>query len=333
MDDKRGLKIPFSAWYKTDNYDVNPNVQKLEQYLGDDAIVADSYQTCVQMVCEVLGSRQYAIPVILPVTASAQTLAGVYWAGATPVILDVDETLHVKQDALQEALDGLGGAVVVIERVGCYDVPPALLEAAKGVPTIVCTRWPPHGRATEDELNLCGSFNVFDMTEVAGSGGVIYHKYDKQKQQLYTLRDSVLGHNAGMSDELAYDAYKKLNASSQARKYTYRRIVRSFTEELQKYEQTAIIPWSPAKLAGPLFFTVPDVLYMQAHLKHNGYPSRPAVLPLHRINAVAQKFPDSDKIRYPNADKLFNRIIALPTHAGVEPYVKTITEKMIEATK
>lgn len=330
MIEQRGQKIPFSAWYKTDNFDINPYVQKLEKYL-DDAIVTNSYQICVQMVCEVLGARQYAIPVILPVTASIQTLAGVYWSGATPVLLDVDETLNVQQGPLQEALEGLGGAVVVIERVGGYDVPPALLEATKGVPTIVCTRYPPH--LSKYELGLHGSFNIFDLKDVAGSGGVIYHEYDKQRMQLRNLREGALGHDAQMSEKLAYSIYTKLNASSKGRERTHNRIARRFEEELQKYGQTAIMPWKPAKLAGTLFFTVPDVLYMQQHLGSKGYPSRPAIIPLHRIQAVARRFPASNEVKYPNADKLFNKILALPSHSGMEPYVEKIVKEMIEATK
>jgi len=292
--DEPVLLPPMTSWSGKEDLESFKHLRRLENLFGGDhAIVVNTKQIAVQMCMEVMGSRVHVIPVAMPVTTSMETFAGVLYSGAVPVLLDVDtSTQQVRLDLLQDLLEEGEGAVVLLDRAGGYPVPANVLEAVQDVPTIAVTRCMP--TTALDQLNLDATFNIFDLSEVTGSGAVIFHKFEMQQQELRVLRGGPLGHKAWLTEDLCRVAYNRLYLDHHIRERVYNNARSEFEQELHSLGSSDILLWSNSRLVGPLYFQVPDAGKMMQHLAKNGVVSRRTFYPLNTIPEVAGRMPNKD---------------------------------------
>jgi dTDP-4-amino-4,6-dideoxygalactose transaminase len=322
------------SWDGTENLESFEKLKALEEFFGGShAIVVNTKQTAVQLCLEVLGTRAHMISVVLPVTTSIETFTGVLYSGAAPIVFDVDTaTQQVKLEDLQELLSDGEGAIVLLDRAAGYPVAPAVLEAVQDVPTIAVVRCPPHSKP--DRLSLETTFTIYDLSEVIGTGAVIFHKYRVQQQELRMLRGGPLGHKAWLTEELCQKALTRLldNQTDRSTETVYQHVHSQFGQELKDRECSVILPWEASDLSGPIYFQVPNAAIMEAHLQSYGIPCRRTFYPLHKVPEVARRMPNKEGADYSGAEMLHKHTIMLPTHWGISGRVPFIIEKMMEVT-
>ncbi len=286
-------------------------VEELEALLGgESAISVSSTQLAIQMCLEVLGSRTHMIPCILPVNAPLDTMAAVLRAGAQPILLDINGgTLQMDAEQLQEALTEVEASVVLLTRPGGQPVSEELLELVQDQPTIIDTRLPPRPEF-DTEIDLCGTFNVFDLTQVCGSGAVIKHKFAKQQKLLRKIRSGVMGHSAQLPALLAVRACKVIR-NADKRLAWYRSDVERLRSELNRYADRGIIPW-PASPSGrtPLLVFVPNARRAITQLRSHNIEAALGSYPLHDLTELRQRYKEEPS--YPVAEQVMNQVIALP---------------------
>ena len=286
----------------------------VEHMLGgpthDTAVAVSTVQLAIQMCLEVLGSRTHMIPCILPVNASPDTLSAVMRAGAQPVLLDINGgTLQMCEKRLKEALDELESAAVILTRPGGHPVSPALLDLVQDVPTIVDTRLLPHTQLDDNPDDLCGTFNVFDLTQVCGAGAVIRHKYKQQLLMLRTMRSGVMGHSGELPGILA--ALAKIELSDTTRNKNYLDTVEKLRELLWGQVERGIIPWlaSPGGPT-PLLVFVPNAKRAITQLRSHQIEASQGSYPLHLLDEVRGRFKETPE--YPVAEQVSNHVLAVP---------------------
>ena len=293
----------------------------LEKVLGgESAITASTVQMAIQMCLEVMGTTTHLIPCILSVTSPPDTLAAVMRAGGQPILLDIHGgTLQMDAELLKEALDELKAAVVILQRPGGLPIGPEILELVQDVPTIIDTRLPPSDYPHPDH-DLCGTFNVFDLSSWVGSGAVIRHKYAAQQKLLRMVRSGVLGLGGSLPDVLAGEAIKRLivdaDCETAADDYYmgYKHAVEQLHTHLTPYASRGIIPWvaSPTGPAPLMVFVPNNAARVVTQLRSDGIEAS-QILPLHLLDEVKNRW--EKEPRYPVAEKIMKQVIAIPTEA------------------
>lgn len=304
--------IPFDSW--DGNTDLASTVEqtKLEQHIGTGTVVFGSYQTAVSAVLEVLGSRSHLIPVVLPITASPDVIGGVLRAGADPLLLDIrPQTLQIDPEALREVLTELEAAVVVLNRPAGQPVDPELLSLTAELPTILDSRLPPH-EAIGPECT--GTFSLFDLGPVVGSGAAVVHKFNQQVHELKMVRNGILGLACNLNDVIAAVARKRLlsDPALTKRRETQATVAASYIALLrEKY----VFPWDTSPEWPYFVVRVENADRAIAHLHSAGISAMKPVFPLHMLSDVNRRW--VEKPSYPVAEGLWKKLIALPTHLGI----------------
>jgi len=304
--------IPFDTWDGRNDFAGTVEQAKLEQHFGPSAVAFNSYQNAISAILEVLGSRSHMIPVILPITASPDTISAVLRGGGDPLLLDIrPQTLQIDPVVLGEVLTEVKAAVVILGRPGGQDVDPELLALTTELPTILDSRLPPH----EDiESNLCCTFNVFDLAPLVGTGALVFHKFSQQVRELKMVRAGVLGLAANLNDALAAYAMKRLSTDpSLGVRRGQQTIVANRYIELLKENYALPFISSPE---WPYFIVrVDNADRVVAHLHSHEISVMKPVYPLHMLSDINRRW--VEKPSYPVAEGLAKKLVALPTHVGI----------------
>ena len=293
------------------NLQSGESARELEELLGgDSAITVSTTQLAIQICLELLGARTHMIPCILPVNAPPDVLAAVMRAGAQPILMDINGgTLQMDTEKLQIALEELESAAVILTRPGGLPVSEELLELVQDCPTIVDTRLMPK-QDLDVEIDLCGTFNVFDLTQACGTGAVIKHKYKKQQKMLRTMRNGVMGHSGSLPVLLARKVLDYLKVVDNLREY-YVTGVETLRSELSRYASRGIIPWQASPTGPtPLLVFVPNAKRVVRQLRSHDIEAVQASFPLHLLDEVRQRFQNTPE--YPVAEAVVQQVIAIP---------------------
>lgn len=202
--------------YKEDWFSYE-HLQALENYVGEEfACAFSTIQAAIQGCLELLGTRSAIVPVIMPVTAPPDTLAGVLRSGGHPLLLDVDkETLQIDASQLSDAIRILNEEknipIVLFTRPLGAPVSQQLLDIAADYASVLDARMLPHPGLTDKDLTC--TFNVYDLTSVCGSGALVLHRFERQMEQLKQVRSGPMGLSANLpelSAKLALEELKSL---------------------------------------------------------------------------------------------------------------------------
>lgn len=324
MDQKR---IPLMT-VTGDDWDSHEHLHKLERYIAKNHTVAcNSVQTAIQICCEILGTRTEIIPVIMPVTAPPDTLAAVLRSGAHPLLLDIDETtLQMRADQLEIALEEAKTAIVLLNRPGGAPVDERLQELIADQPSICDARLVSNPSLGVEDLPCV--FNVFDLSPLVGSGGVIVHKFTKQVDQLKIVRSGIMGHSGALSEPQAKLALEYLKDRWNHWVEVHQRRCERLVGGLEAHAGCGILPYEPGKWPSPLYLKVPNAKRAVAHLQSYGIEAALGVFPLHRLEEVRIRYREAPE--YPYAEKLEQEIICLPTHVGMGGLEVHVTEWLSE---
>lgn len=250
--------------------------ERLDRHFGGVTFV--TYQTALIATLEVLGSRDDGLlPVVMPVTASPDTLTAVLRSGANPILLDIrPATLQMDPALLGPVLDDLGAAVVILTRPWGSPVDPALLSMTSTLPTVIDSRMAPY--AVE-----YGTFNLMSLESFVGAGALVRHAYTEQIQALKNLRSGPMGLSANVPSLMAETILARVK--------------------------------TPQPQTGFEFRLVPNAKRAVAHLRSAKIPVMLAVEPLHWLVALRDRWVEVPS--YPAAEDLAKKLIALPTSAGI----------------
>lgn len=305
--------IPFNSWDGKTDPSSTEQVVELERFFGPAAIAFNTYQNAVAAIMEVLGSRTNAVPVVLPITAPPDTVAGVLRGGGNPVLLDIDpQTLQINPDMLREVLDEIKAAVVILNRPAGIGIDPRLVEMTKELPTVLDTKDIP---ATIDESF---TFSLYDFQAMAGSGALLIHKYKEQVAELKRIRSGLLGLQADLNPKLAKFILAECKSeASGTRQYTVREYSKLLGDRAFVTEGSN---W-------PYFIArVENADRAVAHLHSHGIEIMKPVVPLHLFSEMNRRWTEAPS--YPVAEELHTKLIALPVHCGI--VVKDVVEKLLE---
>lgn len=284
----------------------------LEAYIAKGhTCVTNGVQTAVQACLELLGTRTSIVPVILPITASPDTLAGVLRAGAHPMLLDIDEkTLQMDPAQLRDALQLMEEQeqvpIVLFNRPFGSPVSSDLMVQVDDLCTICDSRLIPHPDLVEEDLPAV--FNIFDLTPICGNGAAIVHVFHAQVKQLKAVRSASMGLDAALSETQAKNALANLK-SFPLDVSLYKKVVCSYLE--QSPDSLLHSKW-PA----PLWIRVPNARRVVAHLASYDIEAVVGILPLHHLEEIKGRYQVDPE--YPVADKLQNSFVCVPTHQAVQ---------------
>lgn len=294
-----GTTLHDQAWHSQEH------LLALESFLGKEYTCATAnVQSAVQACLELLGTRSVVVPVILPVTAPPDTLAGVLRAGAHPLLLDIDEdNLQIDADQLKEAIETLvaeeNTPIVLFNRPFGNPIEDELLELVQELPTIMDSRLLPSSYL--DIHDLACVFNIFDLTTVCGAGAVIIHKFPAQIQQLKQVRSGPMGLSAALPELLAEEALKKLEDFA-VRANEYDKALEVFDNQYP----VCGFGYNP----GLVWLEVPDAVQLGSELIKEGVETALGVVPLYILEEVKSRF--SEDPSYPVVSSLINNYLCVP---------------------
>lgn len=321
--------IPFESWDGKNDFSGTVEQSRLEQYFGSAAVVFGTYQAAISAILECLGTRSHLVPVILPVTASPDTLAGVLRAGGDPLLLDIrPQTLQMDPEYLRLVLAEVKAAVVVLTRPAGQPVDPALLEACGDNPTILDSRLPPGGEIRDIDKDSVCSFSVFDFAPIVGTGALVIHKFDQQLRELKIIRNGVLGLSGNMNDALAAYALKRLKEDPGLYTRSARQAQVAGTY-LYLLKESHVLPFESSPEWPYFIVRVENADKVIAHLHREVQAVKP-VFPLHMFSDVNRRW--LEKPSYPVAEGLFQKLVAIPTHLGILGKESMIVSRLSEVS-
>lgn len=291
----------------------------VEHRLGPASVVFGTHTDAHQSICEILGSRVKPFPVVLPVTCGTQTIAGVLRSGAQPVLLDVDqESLQINPVILKQILEELGSAVVVLTAPLGIPTDPSLLDVCKDYPTVLDSYEDPFSKEPT------ATFNVFSFFESNGSGSVVFHKYRDQLRDLRLVRSGMLGLDANMPEIVAKQLLSLLTEDPELQKY---RAARQETRNIYREVLQERLPFLE-QCSQYFVVRVKNASRCVAHLHDSGFAAKHAVYPVHRHEFMKKRW--AEEPEYPNADQLYETLVALPVHPGIRGFEKQIVDTLLE---
>lgn len=298
------LNIPFDVW---DEDDVDLQAGATPDSYFPNGVVFNSYQLAIQSTLELLGTRISPIPVIMPVTASPDTVAAVLRSGAAPVLLDVDYlTLQMNATQLQDALQELESAIVLLTMPGGQAVNEGLITLVEDLPTVVDTRLVPDPK----DLKQLGSFTVYDLGPMCGAGGVVVHKFLPQLAELKVVRSGSMGHSGKLSWPQTHYIEQRVDQVA-SRKQDQALNAFLYTDALRASNKSGMIVFKHS-LDWPYYLVrVPNAAHVVAHLQEQGIRAVFGCYPLHLVDELKPRWTEAPE--YPVAEKLKDEIVALPT--------------------
>lgn len=316
-------RIPFDSWDGKNDLSRTAEQDILEKHFGQTATAFGTYQAAISACLEVLGSRTHMIPVVMPITASPDTIAAALRAGGSPILLDIrPNTLQMDPAGLEVVLEEVKAAVVILTRPAGQDIDPDLVELTEGIPTILDSRLPP---GQLQNACIC-SFNVFDLSPLVGSGALVIHKFNDQVRELKQVRNGLLGLAGSLSSPLAALALKLLKADPElkTRREIQLKVVNKYIDLVKEkyafpFDQSAEWPY--------FILRVENSNKVIAHLYSEVELVKP-IFPLHLLSDINKRW--KEKPEYPVAEGLNRCLIALPTHCGILGKEEQIIAKIDE---
>jgi dTDP-4-amino-4,6-dideoxygalactose transaminase len=305
------LDIQFDAWEANESKDSD-----VDDYF-EHAVGFNTYQLALQSTLELLGTRLAPLPVIMPISSSPDTMSAVLRSGAAPVLLDLDyQTLQMNPTQLQEALQELKTAIVLLTLPGGQPVAEGLLKQVVDLPTIIDTRLVP-----DKPPKSIGAFTVYDITCMAGSGGVVVHKFPQQLHDLRVIRSGELGHAGALSwPQLNYFHSRYPKVAS--RKQHQALIAHWYKSDLQKCNKSGMIVFTDSEEWPYFLVRVVDAQRVVAHLQSEGVQAMLGCYPLHLVDEMKNRWKVAPE--YPVAEKLMNELVALPTWITTDEAEKVV---------
>lgn len=318
------MKLPFDSWDGRNDLAGTTEQVKLERYFGPAAVVFGSYQSAISSILEVLGSRTHLIPVVMPITASPDTVAATLRAGGDPLLLDIlPQTLQMNPDELRAVLSEVQAAVVILSRPAGQPIDADLLAACGDCPTILDSRLPPHEALMAE--NTC-TFSVFDLGPIVGSGAVVVHKFADQVRELKMVRNGLLGLAANLNDLLSACALKRFNEDPGLckRRLAQGQVAHTYMSLLK---EKLVLPFNDSPEWPYFVVRVDNADKVIAHLNSEVELVKP-IFPLHMLSDVNRRW--VEKPEYPVAEDLWRKLVALPTHTGILHKESSIVDKLLE---
>lgn len=320
--------LPFDSWDGKNDFSSTADQTRLEQHFGPAAVAFGTYQAAISAVLEVLGSRTHLIPVIMPVTASPDTIAATLRAGGDPLLLDIrPQTLQMDPEELRMVLGEVKAAVVILTRPAGQPVDPELLTAVGENPTILDSRLLPHAGIDTDTTSDCVcTFNVFDLSPIAGSGAIVVHKFAETVRELKLVRNGILGLSSNLNGALAAHTLRCLkdDPGLVKRRAAQTRVAEAYVKLLNEHY---VFPFDQSPEWPYFIVRVDNADKVIAHLREHVEIVKP-VFPLHMLSDINRRW--VDKPSYPVAEGLWQKLIALPTHRGVLGKEAQIVEGLSE---
>lgn len=288
------------------------------------SLEVNSYQTAIQIVLEVMGTRIHPIPVICSITASPQTIAAILRSGAHPLLVDVaPDTLQLDPVDLQECLNTLDkdeASIVVLSNIGGQLYSEDLLNVCEGFPTILDTRSPPGVRSYLEH-----SFMVEDLELLCGGGRLTVPK--DVAHDLCVIRNGVLGHDAALS-RVQQDYLRRQEPHIFEVVEIHQKLYKEYVKALRDAGKNDMIWYESSLDANYFLLKVDDAERYLVYLQEEGIDAKRAFLPLHYLPELKERWqvPPS----YPNAEKLYDQLVALPINKKIEP--EKIVAKVLEVT-
>jgi hypothetical protein len=282
---------------------MGTSLEELEQLVaGPYACATASVQIAVQSCLELLGTRVDVIPVIMPVTSAPDTLAAVLRAGGHPLLLDIEEE-HLQLDPaqLRDALEMLEEQkrvpVILFNRPFRAPVREELLEMVLDYPSIVDSRVVPHEKLTG--LDICCTFNVFDLSTVCEAGALIIHKFPEQVDQLKMVRSGPMGLDGALPEMLAKEAVYVHGCWQNTRKH--------YWGEVEKFIGTEHQVMGPSTEPGVVWLKVDNARRTAATLKSYGVEAVLGLAPLYDLEEVKRRYREEPE--YPVTKALENSFV------------------------
>ena len=279
-----------------------------DELLGPRSIVVDSAQRAVQISLELLNSGVKGFPVVMPVTAPPEVLAGVLRSVAVPLLLDISlTTLDMDLALYKVAQEEFGDSMVTLfcELPG-QPINQELLDCLP--PHAVTILYSPTFPRDETVAHP-HTFLIKDLKKLVDKGAVIFHDYEEQFVLLHEARDGVLGHDAKLTPK--EEIRLELALKKERRTGHYARQEKWFNQILAAFAPTNIgITWDRSMHNEEFGIIVPDAQGVLDKLRKAYYKAHKVVKPLHFEAAVAARYKEATT--YPNAEAVMNKLIAIP---------------------
>lgn len=222
------------------------NRNPLEEALGEDTLVYNSVQSCVQACLEMLGSRTHDIAAVIPVTTPVSILSGIMRSGTLPLILDLEEESHqIDPEQVSEVLEELKeGAVMILPRLQGKDLTEPLRESIKEFPLIMLNYFTPMPQDKHE-----GDFNIYHLGPWIGCGAVVRSKFSDQIADLALIRDGALGLGADLHESLVVKARGSMDVSKPAEDRKLQ-LLHQVPEVMSRWMETPSYPVAEALLEG-----------------------------------------------------------------------------------
>lgn len=268
------------------------------------AVTFNSYQSAIQVCLEALGATAEEVTVVLPVTASVDTVSAVLRSGGYPCLLDIDPgTLQIDPKLLEEVLEATANVVAVLGFPGGWDIDKALKELCDKyeIPTIIDSRLPP----SHTNYGPKGTFTVYDFAPQVGGGSLVWPGHDSYRSSLLMLRSGVLGHAAHMTAPQA-NAVGAID---------YKDFFENKVEVLSSYKDAC------SKFNVTLKFDHFDRFVLVEHenakgilskLNKLGFEASLACTPLYSFDLLRKRWAEDPSDVYPVTKRMWDRVVALP---------------------
>lgn len=277
-----------------------PTIDNLDEW----GICVNTYQLAIQVVLEALGSRTTDIFVPMSVCSAPEVLAAVLRSGAQPLLLDIDkDTLQINLDLLKEVVDNVENVVVITQ----YPTDPTLRSylSEKDLIDICDTRRIP---TYPNKVTTQGAFEVWDLAPIINTGGVIFSKFGDIKKLISYIRSGFLGHSAHLTSDQAYELtfWPK---SGHNKTYEY-------------YEQAAKDLKVPMVMGRYPLVVAKNANTVIAQLASYRVKAELGCVPLFLFEEIRERWAENPD--YPNAEEMFNKVVALPISLSDEDDIRAI---------
>lgn len=291
--------------------------------LAKDAVSFHSYQSAMQAVLEMLGSRSSMLPVVCSVFTAPDVMSAILRSGAQPILLDVDEeTAQINIPDLQDLLTSLHEAekeaVILLNRPAGAPVDPSLVAATSDVVTVEDTHVFPD--PLDDSLS---QFAVWDLSTVE-KGAIVRTPFDVQRKDLVMIRDGFLGHDSGLSNA-AKKALQEMPSMSITRINA-----KKYRDALASSGKEGLVAFAHERHTPFFVFNVPNADRVIAHLYSYGIEAKKAFFPLHEHPQMASRWHLPPE--YPVAERLSKRLLAVPTNHTVSDHIEEVVARVLEVS-
>jgi perosamine synthetase len=324
--DIEAVVLALKSGYLSQGPLVQEFEKKMAQFIGKkEAAAVSSGSAALHLALLALGVEAKKDEVIIPSFVCSAVLNAVYYAGATPVIVDIEPlSFNISVDAVKGAITRKTKAIIVPHMFGCPSEMDKLSELS--IPIIEDCAQAIGATFKGQKVGSFGPLSVFSFytTKVltTGEGGMVVGDSEDLISKIKDLRDYderdryLLRYNYKMSD---IQASLGLNQLAHLEKFIARRreVAARYFEEFKNCNFSSPI-WKEGKEHIYYRFVIKardDASpYLEKFQQKNVICRRPVYLPLHLYLNLAG---------FPHASEVWRRAISIPLYPS-------LTEKEIE---